>query len=84
MRLQNLSGSELRLMRESKNLSINDLSARSGVSQQIIIAAEGEYPGVVESMDMITLKKWHNACNTSLIKRVSNAVRRYVKQKSKA
>ena len=84
MSLQKLSGNDLRTMREAKNLSIQDLSVMTGINTQTIVAAEGSYPGVVESIDMVTLKKWEGACSTSIIKRISLSVRRYIKQKLKA
>ena len=84
MSLQKLSGDDLRTMREAKNLSIQDLSVMTGINTQTIVAAEGSYPGVAESIDMVTLKKWEGACSTSIIKRISLSVRRYIKQKLKA
>lgn len=83
MKLQRLSGSDLRLLRESKSMSVHDLSHVTGISARVIFAAEHDYPGVVESIDMPTLKRWHNACTTSLLKRLSQLLSKFVKSKSK-
>lgn len=82
MKLQHLTGNDLKLLRESKSMSVHDLSIMTGISARIIFAAEGEYPGVVESIDMLTLKRWHSACSTSLFKRVTGLLTKLVKRKS--